>query len=274
MSHPNRIRQHAVIPAILIAGFISGCCGEYKDKISGLQRELADIRAAKAESERLNGEKLDKLNNYKNALESRLEKLGIDRKKLSQEYLATKESLAATQKLVDEMRKKQNQARKRLETIKTMLGKFKKMIETGKLSVKVKNNKMVLELPSAVLFDSGKAVLKDDGQATLSQVATVLATIPDREFQVAGHTDNVPLTRRSKFSSNWHLSTARAVAVVSFLQEAGVKPTSLSAAGYSEYQPSVPNDTKENQAKNRRIEITLMPNIEELPDLSDLEKVL
>jgi chemotaxis protein MotB len=155
-----------------------------------------------------------------------------------------------------------------------MLGKFQAMIESGKLKVKIKNGKMVLELPSAILFPSGKARLSEEGEMTLQEVAAVLATISDREFQVAGHTDNVPLGKGHKFKSNWELSTARAVAVVSFLQEMGVKPTSLSAAGYSEYQPATSNDTDEGKAQNRRIEITLMPNLDELPDLSDLEKEL
>jgi chemotaxis protein MotB len=153
-----------------------------------------------------------------------------------------------------------------------MLAKFKALIEGGKLKVKIKNGKLMLELPSAILFPSGKAVLSEQGEQTLTEVAAVLATISGREFQVAGHTDNVPLGKGSKFKSNWHLSTARAVAVVSFLQDMGVAPTQLSAAGYSEYQPTADNDSDEGKAMNRRIEITLMPNLDELPDLSDLEK--
>ncbi len=271
-------RKMATLVVLLMGAWISalatGCCGEYKDKISGLQKELADLRAQKAASEEECDKQIASLTEYQKVLETELEKLGVDRKKLAAQYKATQSDLEAKQRLIAEMRNKQAQAKKRLLTLKNMLSKFKSMIETGKLKVKVKNNKMVLELPSAVLFDSGKADLKEDGQTTLGEVATVLATIPEREFQVAGHTDNVPLSSRSRFKTNWDLSTARAVAVVRFLQEAAVKPTSLSAAGYSEYQPSVPNDTEENKALNRRIEITLMPRIEELPDLSDLEKML
>ncbi len=154
-----------------------------------------------------------------------------------------------------------------------MLEKFKALIEGGKLKVKIKGGKMMLELPSAILFESGKADLSEMGKATLSEVAAVLVDIPDREFQVAGHTDNVPI-KSNKFPSNWELSTARAVEVVKFLQAMGVQPTSLSAAGYAEYKPSVGNDTEDGKAQNRRIEIILMPNLDELPDLSSLESEL
>ncbi len=262
----------AVTAALL---FTSGCCGKYKDEITGLKDEMNRLKGEMARSASDYEAQLGELTEYQKALETQLEKLGVDRKKLMADYKNAQSDLEAKQKLIAEIMKKEEQARQRLAMLNSMLGKFKKMIETGKLKVKVKNNKMVLELPSAVLFDSGKADLKEDGQATLLEVAQVLATIKDREFQVAGHTDNEPLTsRRRKFDSNWELSTARAVAVVKYMQENGVSPTSLSAAGYSEYQPSVSNDTEENKAMNRRIEITLMPNINELPDLSALEKAL
>ena len=277
----KRVGRTQILISVLISVLVSGCCGEYEDKIKGLEKTLAEVRnqkaeveAAKATSESSLNARIASLVDYQKALESELEKLGVDRKKLSEQYQEAQNSLEAKQRLIAEMNARAAQAQQRLDILKNMLGKFKSMIETGKLKVKVKNNKMVLELPSAILFESGKADLSKDGQATLSQVASVLATITSREFQVAGHTDNVPLTSKSRFRTNWELSTARAVAVVTFMQKSGVTPTSLSAAGYSEYQPSMGNDTEDHKAMNRRIEITLMPNIEELPDLSALEKML
>jgi chemotaxis protein MotB len=165
-------------------------------------------------------------------------------------------------------------AQKRLATFKTMLKKFKKFIQTGKLKVTIKNGKMVLELPSAVLFELGKADLSADGKKTLATVASVLRTIKGREFQVAGHTDNIRLTDENPFKSNWELSAARAVKVVQFLENKGVASRNLSAAGYSQFQPTATNKTEAGQAKNRRIEITLMPDMEELPNLSELQKLL
>jgi chemotaxis protein MotB len=115
-----------------------------------------------------------------------------------------------------------------------------------------------------VLFDSGKTVIKPAGQTALARVAQVLAGITDRKYQVAGHTDDVPI-HSARFPSNWQLSTARAVEVVNFLITGGMKAQQLSAAGYGEFDPVAPNDTPENRALNRRIEIVLEPNLADLP---------
>jgi chemotaxis protein MotB len=131
---------------------------------------------------------------------------------------------------------------------------------------------MVVELAESILFDSGRADLKQDGQVALGEVAEVLKTIPNRDFQIAGHTDNVPINSR-RFPSNWELSTARAVEVTRFLAEQGMTRERLSAAGYAETQPVASNDDPEGRAKNRRIEIVLMPNLDELPDLTELENM-
>jgi chemotaxis protein MotB len=132
---------------------------------------------------------------------------------------------------------------------------------------------MVVEMASAILFPSGKAKLSREGRAALAQVAGVLAEIKERNFQVAGHTDNVPI-RNNRFRSNWSLSSARAVAVVQHFIKNGVASANLSAAGYGDTQPVASNDTKEGRAQNRRIEIVLQPNLDELPDLSALENMI
>jgi len=93
----------------------------------------------------------------------------------------------------------------------------------------------------------------------------------ERTFQVAGHTDNIPI-KSQKFRSNWDLSTARAVEVVNFMISAGLDGKRLSAAGYADMSPVAPNDTPENKAKNRRIEITLVPNLDDLPPIDDALK--
>jgi chemotaxis protein MotB len=114
-----------------------------------------------------------------------------------------------------------------------------------------------------VLFDSGRSELKPDGKRALAEVAAALATIPSRRFQIAGHTDNEPI-RLSPYKSNWDLSTARALEVTSFLIAKGVEPHAVSAAGYGEFDPADANDTKDGKAHNRRTEISLQPNIDEM----------
>jgi chemotaxis protein MotB len=100
--------------------------------------------------------------------------------------------------------------------------------------------------------------LKPEGQRVLEKIASVLMQHTNRQVHVIGHTDDVPIHR--KFASNWELSTARATAAVRFLQErAGVDPRRLGALGYGEFHPAVPNTTAEGRAKNRRIEVVILP---------------
>lgn len=174
-------------------------------------------------------------------------------------------------KLVDELRVRERQAEARLQTFRNMLERFRSMIASGKLRVRIVRGRMVVELAESILFDSGRSDLKLEGQTALTEVAGVLASIQGRDFQTAGHTDNVPI-KSHRFPSNWELSTARAVTVARFLAEHGVDPNRLSASGYAETQPVASNETAEGRAQNRRIEIVLMPNLDELPDLSGLEQ--
>ena len=129
-------------------------------------------------------------------------------------------------------------------------------------------------------WETGQPLVYADYSLFVAEVASnfnqsmvrdyLFSTHEDRDFQVAGHTDNEPI-RRSRFTSNWELSTVRALEVVQYLQEQGVTPTHLSAAGYSEFAPVAQNDSEDGRTENRRIEIVLMPNYDELPDLSGLE---
>jgi chemotaxis protein MotB len=145
------------------------------------------------------------------------------------------------------------------------------MIDAGQLQVKIRKGRMLISLPNDVLFDSGSAVLKQAGQSAVQKVAQALAPLGDRQFLVAGHTDNQPIHTR-RFASNWELSTARAVVVTRALVAAGMKPDTLGAVGYGEFDPIVANDTPEHRAQNRRIEIQLQPNLSELPSLDDVDK--
>jgi chemotaxis protein MotB len=189
---------------------------------------------------------------------------------LSERLSALNGELGTLREESDKRAKALEAARKRQEDYKKMVEKFRSMVESGKLKVKIQNNKMLVELASAILFPSGQAKLSKEGDDALTEVAAVLSTITDRQFQVAGHTDDIPI-KNARFKSNWELSSARAVAVVKKLAEAGVKEANLSAAGYADTQPASPNDSEEGRAVNRRIEIVLQPNLEELPDLSALE---
>lgn len=137
----------------------------------------------------------------------------------------------------------------------------------GEIEITQLKDKLSLKMVDRILFDSGSAEVKKDGKKVLDRVAEILNKVQDKQFLIAGHTDDVPISSRlrDKFPSNWELSTARATNVVRYLHEKGdIDPTILSAVGYSEYRPVASNETKEGKAKNRRIEIVLIP-IEVVP---------
>jgi len=145
-----------------------------------------------------------------------------------------------------------------------LVSELEQEIADGQIQVQRLRGQLRVDMVDEILFDSGKATLKPEGQVVLTKVAAVLANA-NRIIQVQGHTDNVPIRGRlaERFATNWELSAARAVNVVRFLQEeAGLAPESLSATGLSEYRPRESNDTEEGRQMNRRIEILLVPPFE------------
>lgn len=240
-----------------------------EEELAGLKQEIADRDAQLAE---LNAtvanlkKKLDDSVALNEQLRQTLERAGKSVDKLLSEKGDLADALEANKKRLEELRKAQAAAKKRAALYEELLGKFKKMIDAGELSIVVRDGRLVLQLRNDVLFDSGQVALKKDGEQALDDVASILASMGDREWQVAGHTDNVPIST-GRFPSNWELSAARAVQVVKFLVDHGVKGERISAAGYGEFDPVAPNDTTEGKAKNRRIEITLQPDLSELVQL-------
>ncbi len=167
---------------------------------------------------------------------------------------------------LEEAKRAMAEAQERGRLLDDMQAKFKKMIDTGRLRVTTRHGRVVLQLRNDVLFDTGEAEVKADGKTALGEVAATLRTVGAKRFQVAGHTDTQPITtdKKKAFPTNWELSSARAIAVVKLLTAQGVDPATLSAAGYGPYDPVASNGTPDGMAKNRRIEITLVPNVADL----------
>jgi len=197
-----------------------------------------------------------------------LSKVGRDSQSLLTVNGSLKDALEASRKQLEELRHAQAAAEGRAVLYRDLALRFKSMIDAGDLAITLRRGRMVLRLSNDVLFDSGRSELKVDGKRALAQIAAVLATIPDRLFQVDGHTDDEPI-RFSPYKSNWELSTARALGVMSFLVSHGVGAHGLSAAGYGEFDPVDANGTPQGKAHNRRTEITLQPNIDELVAVPD-----
>jgi len=178
-------------------------------------------------------------------------------------------NLKLSQGELEELRAQRAESEKRLEAFRALTDKFRQMIDSGKLQVTLRHGRMVVKLPAGVLFASGSAEVSKEGQAALTEVAHILKQMPDRRFMVAGHTDNVPVVPPSPFKNNLQLSTARAETVTEALIAAGMNPSRLSAAGYSEYEPIRENRSEAGRQENRRIEIVLLPNLAELPQIPE-----
>ena len=132
-------------------------------------------------------------------------------------------------------------------------------LESRDVTISNLQGRLTVNILDRVMFNSGEAVVKPDGEAVLRKIASLLAGHPELKIHVIGHTDNVPI--RGRFASNWELSTARALAAVHFLTEkAGVDPRRVGAVGYGEYRPIADNSTAEGRARNRRIAITILPD--------------
>jgi chemotaxis protein MotB len=281
---------------VLVALLASGCVttGAYDKKVSELEKLRADNKKDGAEREQVLQARIHELESDLAAktqtllatsqerdelkkqlddgtalvgeLKSRLEKLGQNVEKLAGEKGQLAQGLEDAKSRLEELRRQKSAAEASAQTFRTLVEKLRSMIDAGKLQVVIRDGRMLIALPDAVLFDSGKTEIKADGQTALGQVASVLTTIEDRRFLVAGHTDTNPIHTK-EFPSNWELSTARAVKVTQFLVARGMRPTVLAAAGYGEFDPVGANDTPEHRAQNRRIEIVLQPNLADLPSL-------
>lgn len=288
--------MRTVLLSLLFAATQSGCLvwkDDYTKAVADLQFERnrtqdleKKLAAAKAEIARLGDDiaardkslqeanvkaadlarQLEELTVLNVAMQERLKAAGQGLDQLSSEKGTLAAQLTETRKQLEELKKQQAAAEARVAQFQDLIKRFQKLADAGKLKVVLRQGRMLIELPTDVLFDSGKAEINPAGKQTVQEVGKVLATMPDRSFQVAGHTDNVKIST-ARFASNWELSTARGVEVLKVLVGAKVKPENLSAAGYGEFDPVSGNDTTENKQKNRRIEITLVPNLEEFVKL-------
>ncbi len=167
------------------------------------------------------------------------------------------------QKLIDDISMEKEQSIKNMEaTYDNLVNNLQSEIQDGQIQITQLQDKLSVNIVEKILFDTGKADIKPEGKAVLSRVVPILKQLSGQQVRIEGHTDNVPIGKQLQkaFPTNWELSTARATNVVRFLVEVhGLDPKIISATGYSEFHPVGTNTTVEGKAKNRRIEIVLVP---------------
>ena len=169
-----------------------------------------------------------------------------------------KEEVNANKARIDELQREKEAA---TQAQKSLEQEMRAALESKEITISELQGKLTVNILDRIMFDSGEADLKTEGEKILQKIAGILAQYPQRQIHVIGHTDNVPIraSARNRFPSNWELSTARATAAVRFLGEkAGVDPRRLGAVGYGEFHPIADNATPEGRAKNRRIALVVL----------------
>jgi chemotaxis protein MotB len=262
----------------LAAPSLSGCV-VWQSKYDALKQEYDAFKADADKRERDQQATIQKLEDALRAETARvaeLEKQLIAMRSDLIALAADKTKLAASQaqltQALKELEERKAAADKRVAEYRDLLSRFKALIDSGKLSVRIIDGQMVVELATDVLFPSASAALSPEGLNAVTEVAKILATIPGRRFQIAGHTDNIPI-RTGKYPSNWYLAFDRAHSVLQAMISAGLPNTSISAASYAELRPVAGNDSDEARAKNRRIEIIVVPDLSQLPGAEELQKL-
>lgn len=213
-----------------------------------LKEDLAEANKRSAELENTLSMKSGELGKTIVDLRQRVATLESDRTRLTQE-------------LTDSNKAREEKVREVSSTYEQLVKKMKGEIDKGQVTISELKGKLTVNMVEAILFDSGKAEIKQEGLVVLGKVIEILKPVKDKSIRIEGHTDNkpivAPLTQR--YPSNWELSAARAINVARYLQKQGVDAGHLSAAAYGEFKPVADNSTVEGRAKNRRIEIALVP---------------
>lgn len=245
--------------AILLPLFSLLLGGCKKDE---LEAALAEAQAQLAQTrQELDAEKQANaaLRGENQTLQEKIAELEGEIAQLNDQLKDLAEKAGVTEKELAELRAEKAKREKELAVYRNLFASLKKMVDAGTIKVGFREGRLVVELDDAILFDSGRSELKEEGQAALAQLVAPLKEV-DREWIVAGHTDNVPI-KTAKFTSNWQLSTARATEVVNYMINNGMPADRMGAAGYAEFDPVADNSTPEGRSQNRRIEIILMPTI-------------
>ena len=201
--------------------------------------------------------KEDELNKLSNSLDAKEEELKI-----------AQEELEARSVRVTELETIINKKDSMVTALKKSISKALIGLEGEGLTIEKRNGKVYISLEEDLLFASGKYVVNSGGVTALNKLATALSTQTDLEILVEGHTDNIPLSGNGLVKDNWDLSVMRATNVVKVLtKNQSLNPLQLTAAGRAEFVPIASNETKQGRSSNRRIEMILSPNLDDLFDL-------
>lgn len=266
------------------------------DQLTKTESQLKDLNASltqlKADTSALGQQKrgtaqkltelnteYDQLNAYYKNLLNNSGKLNRDLAQQKDQLFAIQENLERTRKLNDSLGTSLAERERKVKELETILSNKDKAVldlknkisnallgfKENDLTVNVKNGKVYVSLAEQLLFGSGSIEIDAKGVTALQQLAKAVKDQKDLHIMVEGHTDNVPIGKRSQYmQDNWDLSVMRATSITKILTKAGVSPNQITASGKGEFLPLLPNTSDQNKQKNRRTEIIITPDLDEL----------
>lgn len=270
----SRTTATLLLPLWIFVSSLSLGCGPSQDEFNAKVNEIEDLKARLAAEQAASKKAQDEVADARARVEQLKEQLraaGVDISNLNA-------NLEQQARALEDYKRRAEQLEAIRQRFEILRKKLEELTKFG-LKVSIRKNRIVINLPGDVLFDSGKETLKKEGKDILLKVAEVVRGdkgLMGRTYQVAGHTDNQPF--RGTFKDNWGLSAMRAREVLVFLTDpvdrggGGMAPLNWSAVGYGDTDPIVPNTAADGRAQNRRVELVVMPNMEEMIDLKTLTK--
>ncbi|MCH1453765.1 MAG: OmpA family protein [Flavobacteriaceae bacterium] len=250
--------------------------------IESLNAELKDLTDKFVAQETALQQVEDSLNQKQQKLEqmeSSLDLLKLNSETALQERITENEALlekiaerenelADRMARVDELEGLIARQQEAMRTLKEKLSDALLNFEDKGLTVEARDGKVYVSMENKLLFQSGSWTVENEGQRAIDGLGSVLADNPDIAVLIEGHTDNVPYSGKGPLKGNWDLSTKRATAIVNqLLENPNILPQNLTAAGRGQYLPIAPNTTREGRAANRRIEVVLSPQLDEIKQI-------
>ena len=252
------------------------------ENLNKLKQDTTDLNQTyRATSQKLTdlNKEYDQLNAYYKNLLNNSGKLNRDLAQQKDQLFSIQENLERTRKLNDSLSSSLIEREKKVKELEQILANKDKAVldlknrisnallnfKENDLTVKVKNGKVYVSLAEQLLFGSGSINVDAKGVTALQQLAKAIKDQKDIQIMIEGHTDNVPISNKSQYmQDNWDLSVMRATSITKILTKAGVSANQVTAAGKGEYSPLAANDNAQNKQKNRRTEIIITPNLDEL----------
>jgi chemotaxis protein MotB len=246
-----------------------------KDDTTNLGIDVRSSSQRLAELEKEHGQ----LNTYYKNLVNSSGKMNRDMASQQEQLLTIQQNLDKTRKLNDSLSTSLAEREKKVQELEQVLANKDRVVQELKnrvtnallnfkendLTVKVKNGKVYVSLAEQLLFGSGSIEVDQKGVTALQQLAKAIKDQKDINIMVEGHTDNVPISKKSPYmQDNWDLSVMRATSITKILTKAGVSSKQVTASGRGEHSPLASNDSPNNKQKNRRTEIIITPDLDEL----------